>query len=273
MSHPERRRGQGAAGLSELARLLSERDLTVLDAVADHRFLTTRQLQAFCFHTHSSNQSAARTCRRVLQRLESWCLLERLSRRVGGLEAGSASSVWMLTSSGQRLRNLRFGIGAVGRVREPGERFVQHYLAVAETHLALVQADRAKQLELVTAQVEPACWRPYSGLGGSAEILKPDLYVVTASGEFEDHWFIEVDRATESLPTVIRQCQQYETYRRAGREQAVRELFPLVLWIVPDTSRAGKLRSALDAARRLDRQLFKITTPDRLIETVIGDSA
>jgi len=273
MSRPERRRGRGAAGLSELARLLSERDLAVLDALADHRFLTTRQLQAFSFHTHRSSQSAARTCRRVLQRLEGWRLVERLSRRVGGLQAGSASSVWMLTSSGQQLRNLRSGLGAVGRMREPGERFVQHYLAVAETHLALVQADRAGKLELVTAQVEPACWRPYSGLGGSAEVLKPDLYAVTASSEFEDHWFIEVDRATESLPTVLRQCQQYETYRRVGREQAASGLFPFVLLVVPDSSRAGKLRSALDAARHLDRQLFKITTPDRFIAVVLGGTA
>src|SRR5690242_14025129 len=55
MSRPERRRGRGAAGLSELARLLSDRDLAVLDLIAPHRFLTTKQVHAFCFHTHTTN--------------------------------------------------------------------------------------------------------------------------------------------------------------------------------------------------------------------------
>lgn len=272
MSRPERRRGRGAAGLSELARLLSERDLAVLNLIYQHRFLTTRQVQGFHFNTptHTTNQSGSRICRRVLLRLEQHGLLERPIRRVGGLQAGSASSVWMLSSTGQRLRNFRAGVGAVGRVREPGERFVLHYLAIADTHLAVVEAARAKQLELLTVQIEPACWRSYTGLGGSAELLKPDLYAVTATGEFEDHWFIEVDRATESIPTLIKQCRQYEAYRHNGTEQAETGLFPLVLWVVPDEQRTAKLQQALAIARDLDIALFRITTPDRLIATVTG---
>jgi Replication-relaxation len=270
MSRPERRRGRGVAGLSELVRLLSDRDLAVLDLLAHHRFLTTRQIQAFCFHSHTTTTSGGRICRRVLLRLERHGLVERPIRRVGGLQAGSASSVWMLSSMGQRLRSLRDGTGAVGRMREPGERFVRHYLAIADTHLALIQAQRAKQLELLTVQIEPACWRPYTGLGGSAELLKPDLYAVTASGEFEDHWFIEVDRATESLPTLIRQCRQYEAYRRAGAEQTERGIFPLVLWVVPDEPRAAKLRLALASTRDIDSQLFRITTPDQVIAAITG---
>src|SRR3954447_9872222 len=114
---PERRRGPGAAGLSELTDRLSARDQAVLEAIGNHRFLTTRQVQSFCFNDHSTTDSAARICRRVLHRLEGWLLIERPIRRVGGLMAGSPSSIWMLTSTGQRLRNLRAGLGAVGRVR------------------------------------------------------------------------------------------------------------------------------------------------------------
>lgn len=272
MSRPERRRGRGAAGLSELARLLSERDLAVLDLVSQHRFLTTRQVHGFHFRTptHTTDESGSRVCRRVLLRLERHGLLTRPIRRVGGLQAGSASSVWMLSSTGQRLRNLRAGVGAVGRVREPGERFVRHYLAIADTHLTLIEAARAKRLELLQVEIEPACWRSYTGLGGSAELLKPDLYAVTASGEFEDHWFIEVDRATESIPTLIKQCRQYEAYRHNGTEQAHTGLFPLVLWVVPDESRAAKLRQALALARDLDIALFRITIPDQVITTITG---
>jgi len=191
-------------------------------------------------------------------------------RRVGGLQAGSAASIWMLTTTGQRLRSLRTGLGAVGRNREPGEGFIRHYLAIADTHLALIEAQRAKRLELLTVEIEPAAWRSYTGPTGTPVTLKPDLYAVTASGEFEDHWFIEVDRATESIPTLIKQCRQYEAYRHNGTEQAHSGLFPLVLWVVPDELRAAKLHQALTLARDLDITLFRITTPDRLITTITG---
>jgi len=257
-------------GLDELARRLSERDWAVLELVGSHRFLTTRQLHVFAFDLHTTSESAGRVCRRVLLRLEGWDLLQRPVRRIGGMEAGSASSVWMLTTAGQRLRNLRAGFGAVGRIREPGEGFVRHYLAIADTHLALLEAARADRLELLTVEIEPAAWRSYTGPSGQPAVLKPDLYAVTAVGEFEDHWFIEVDRATESIPTLIKQCRQYEAYRRAGAEQANNGLFPLVVWVVPDELRAAKLRQALEAARELDPHLFRVTTPEQVLATLTG---
>jgi hypothetical protein len=273
MSRPERRRGLGAAGLGELRRLLSERDLAVLEVVGKHRFLTSRHVELFCFGDHATASSGARTCRRVLARLGSHGLLDRPIRRVGGLQAGSASSIWMLSSAGRRLLNLQAGVGAVGRVREPGERFIAHYLAIADAHLALIQAQQHAELELVTVQIEPACWRSYTGLGGGQQILKPDLYAVTASGEFEDHWFCEIDRGTESLPTLLKQCQQYETYRRSGTEQHVAGVFPRVVWVVPDEIRASKLRTALSAAHGFDRELFKVTTPVAFVTLVAGGAA
>jgi hypothetical protein len=280
-SRPERRRrGPGARGLSELNRLLSDRDFSVLELVTTHRFLTTRHVEHSLFHDHASALAGARACRRVLARLERWGLLQRPLRRIGGLSAGSASSVWLASSRGLRLLNVRDGLGAVGRVREPGQRFVQHYLAIADTRLDLVAAERAGQLELLDVQIEPECWRHYSGLGGSREVLKPDLFAVTAPlahggarADYVDHWFIEVDRATESLPTLLKQCRLYETYRRTGSEQQARGVFPLVVWVVPDTVRAGKLHAALQAAHGLDKDLFRITTADRLVALVTGGEA
>jgi len=273
MSRPERRRGPGAASLGDLARLLSDRDLAVLQAIAEHRFLTTRQIEQLVFVNHATPESAARSCRRVLARLEAWGLLERPIRRVGGLQAGSASSVWMLASAGLRLRNLRAGIGAVGRVREPGERFIQHYLAIGNAHLALVTADRERRLELLRVQIEPQCWRSFPGLGGGTVTLKPDMYVVIGSGEYEDHWFIEIDRATESLPVLLKQCHQYEAYRRSGIEQATARIFPRVLWVVPDEHRASRLRTAVAAARHLDTSLFLVTIAGNFLQAVTGSPA
>lgn len=245
----------------------------MLDLVAAHRFLTARHIQVFCFVEHATDASAARTCRRVLARLERWRLLERPIRRIGGLQAGSASSIWMLTSTGQRLRSIRAGRGAVGRVRPPGERFIAHYLAVADAHLALVQAEQVGQLAISEVRLEPACWRQFAGLGGGRRVLKPDLAAVTAptgDTEYEDHWFVEVDRGTESLPTLIRQCRLYEDYRRSGSHQAVHGVFPLVIWVVPDATRAAKLTAAIAAARGIATAGYRVTTPDGFIALVVG---
>lgn len=270
---PERRRGPGLCGLAELNRLLSDRDVAVLEAVSAHRFLTTRHLERLLFADHASSASGSRVCRRVLARLEAWQLVQRPLRRIGGLTAGSASSVWLVSSRGLRLLNLRAGLGAIGRVREPGERFVQHYLAIADAHLALIEAQRRGELELVGVAIEPRCWRRFTGLGGSREVLKPDLAAVTASGQFEDHWFIEIDRGTESLPTLIRQCRLYEKYRASGAEQTALGIFPRVVWVVPDDIRAAKLQAALRAARGITNELYRVTTPDRFVPLLAGGAA
>jgi hypothetical protein len=260
--------------LAELLERLSGRDMALLELVGEHRYLTTRQLEAFCFFDHASTDSAARSCRRVLARLESWSLVERPIRRVGGTWGGSVSSIWMLTSVGQRLRSMRAGLGYVGRVRPPGERFIAHYLAIAEARLALVMAERSGQLAIGRVQIEPTCWRSFTGLGGAREILKPDMAAVTAlsrDAEYEDHWFIEIDRGTESLPTLMKQCRLYEVYRRTGVEESTSGVFPLVLWVVPDEVRAGKLRAALAASSGLDQQLYRVTTPERFIAVIRGE--
>jgi hypothetical protein len=120
-------------------------------------------------------------------------------------------------------------------------------------------------------QTEPACWRIAASFGD--RMLKPDLFAVTASADYEDHWYIEVDRATESLPTLLRKCAQYEDYRRTGAEQQDHGVFPLVIWIVPDDARAAKLRAAIAASRSLDRDLYRICTPASFAGVITGGAA
>lgn len=271
-----RTRGPGQTGLEGITRELSDRDRRVLELIDRHRFLTTNHIEGLVFTGHASPLSAARSCRRVLRRLERLGLLDRPLRPIGGMYAGSHSSVWMLTSTGRRLRNLEAGRGAIGRIREPGERFVAHYLAIADAHLALLEAARKSLVLLDTVQIEPEAWRSYLGLSGEPLTLKPDLSAVTVPltngtpGEFEDHWFIEIDRGTESIPTLLGQCRQYEVYRASGTEQQHGGVFPVVLWVVPDHRRAGNLTGAIARTNGLDPNLYRITTPDEFIATVCG---
>jgi len=260
----------GCRGLEVIRADLSERDWDILRSLAAHPYLRTGHLLQLHFTDHANTDTAARICRRVLMRLATQRVIEHLERRVGGVRAGSASFVWRVGPVGDRLLRQASGDGVRARRKEPSTRHLDHCLAIADTHLALIEADREHRLELVRVETEPTCWRPYLGPSGAREVLKPDLYAITASGDYEDYWFVEVDRGTESIPTLIRKCSQYETYRRTGREQQAAGVFPLVLWLLPDEIRVGKLKAALRAARRLDVALSRVITTQQLVDVVTG---
>lgn len=272
MSAPiTRRRGLGRPGLNALAGRMSERDKTVLTELSLHRFLTTEHVRRLVFTNHASPISAARSTRRVLSRLEGWRLIERLERRVGGFAGGAAASTWLLTEAGQRLLGLIGGSGTAVRVRRLGGQLIAHYLSIADTHLALREAAADGQFELTTLQLEPASWRRHTDLAGTRLVLKPDLYAITATDDYEDHWFIEVDRGTEAIPTLIRQCQAYARYRATGQEQDRLGVFPRVVWLLPTERRRDRLIEAIAQSRQLDRGLFYVLlTPGQLTTFVAG---
>lgn len=264
-----RTRGRGRRGTQELARLLSERDQQILADLARHRFLTTQQIERLHFTDHATHLAAARACRRVLRRFEDTDFVCRLARRVGGLRAGSTTSIWSLAPAGARALSFLRGDGLATRLREPSVRFVDHTLAVAEVHVRLIEAARAKRFELSNVQIEQEGWRSYLNISGSPECLKPDLAVVSETKEFEDHWFIEVDLGTEHIPTIIRKCQQYQTYRQAGVEQQSADgVFPVIVWVALNTARAEKLRRGIAEARALDQALFRVVELEELVDLI-----
>lgn len=253
--------------LEQLARALTDRDRAMLADLDAFGFLTTLQLEALHFYDHRTDAAAARICRRVLTRLSRDRLIERVDRRVGGFGAGSSASIWRLGVIGDRLRRLADD-GPRARFKQPSSRFLDHRLAVADAVLRLTEQARSGAFELCVWHTEPTSWRPFAGGYGEPQQLKPDLFVVTASGDFEDHWFIEVDRATESLPTVLRKCEQYERYRRTGQEQAAAGLFPRVVWLVPDKARRDRVRAGIARSSALDERLFVVAVSDQLDQII-----
>ena len=261
----------GRRELVRMSEALAERDWALMASLAEHRFLTTKHIEALHFDGHASPLAAARATRRVLARLHQQRVITHLDRRVGGVRAGSASYVWTLGPVGDRLlRQRRDDDGPRRRVYEPSATFLDHTLAIADAHVALVQGHRDGRLELVTVEVEPACWRSYLGAGGERLLLRPDSYVVTASGHFEDSWFVEIDRGTEHLPTLMTKCHTYAAYRATGREQADHDVFPRVVWSVPDQRRHDRLSTALDSARNLERDLFQVVLSDGLVALMVA---
>lgn len=252
----------GARGLERLRAELTERDLAVINSVASHRFLTGRQIEAFHFSDHTSSVTGSRICRRVLARLVDQRLLVRIERRVGGVRAGSGSWTYAVGPTGNRLTSNPRG----KRAEEPSRMFLDHTLTVADAHLTLLQAAQAARFELVSVETEPASWRRFLSSTGGRETLRPDLYVISAQGEFEHCFFLEVDCATERTPAILRKCRQYQAYWRTGIEQQRTGTFPLVVWVTPDERRRKQLADTIAKVPRLRPEIFRVVVADALVE-------
>jgi hypothetical protein len=250
------------ARVAGIARELSERDKAILDDVARVRVLTGRQVERLHF-AELAGRHRDRTRRRVLERLVSLELLTPLERRIGGVRAGSAGLVFALGPAGQRLLAVQdHGTGA--RVRRPGTptpRFMIHNLAVAELYVGLVEAARGGGFTLTVFRAEPACW----WRDGEGAWVKPDALVVVSSGEVEDSWAIEVDQATESLPTLRRKLKVYLDLVASGERGPDGGVLPRVLVTVPD---AERLRAIQDVVRGLPEpaeELFAVVLEERAV--------
>ena len=263
----------GAAGLRKLELHLSPRDLAVLRSLDEHRYLLTSQLQRLHFAAHRSPSAGIRACVRTLDRLQQLRLVTRLTRQIGGRDSGSRGFVWTLDEVGYRLLRREADEPTTRRRRfEPTVLFLEHTLAVAEARVQFEETARASNVELLGVQTEPGCWRDYVGAHGQPATLKPDLALITATSDYEDHWFIEVDRGTESIRTVLAKCAQYEAYRQSGREQAKHGVFPLVVWSMPDARRRARLEDELAHARELDPALFRVVAPEGVVALITGVS-
>jgi len=269
---PSARRARriGHRALASIDGQLSGRDRDVIKRVAEHRFLTTHQIQAFCFTTHASDDSAGRTTRRVLLRLERDGLLAALDRRIGGVRSGSSATIWSLTPAGQRLVHTD---DKRRRTATPSERFLAHCLAIGDVHVLLDQHRHIEAIEKVAIEVEPASWRRYQGPSGEPRWLQPDLYTEITTSDFVDRFFAEVDLGSESLPTLLGKCEQYEQYRRSGTEQSRHGSFPLVLWLLTNDERARKLERAIGRSSKLTSAMYRFATPETLTQVLAGGSA
>jgi hypothetical protein len=148
--------------------------------------------------------------------------------------------------------------------------FVRHALAVAELHTVLVENDRSRSIELLELSAEPSCWRRYDGLGGQRLTLKPDSYVRLGAGNYEDSFFIEVDRGTEGSRAIERQLDQYVVYFASGREQAQHGVFPKVFWLAPDDGRASVIEGCVFGLPRSSRELFEVARFDEALDAMSG---
>jgi Replication-relaxation len=224
--------------LSEMDR----RQVAILVDLYQVRLLTGGQLERLHFAHLATPNARGSARRRTLGSLVSARLVTTLPRRIGGERAGSAGLVYTLDPQGQRL----FANARVKgrRLRAPwpvGLPFVQHTLAVAELYVRLRELEARGTIRLVHFTAEPISW--YRLTQG---VLKPDAWAVFETAEWEEHWWLEVDRATESLPTVERKLRQYVLFAQSGQVGPL-GMTPRVLLTVPSPERLTAVRQVIDS--------------------------
>lgn len=248
------------AYVADLAEVLTPRERELVQTLDRLRLASVKQLERLHFTAHSP-QANARQARRTLSRLTELRVVTRLNRQVGGVRAGSRGAIYTLDVAGQRLAS---ACGPAGGIRlrrpwTPGASFLAHHLAVSELYASLVESARRGAVELLAFDAEPAAWRTFTGMAGAKTVLKPDAFVRLALGDFEDAYFIEVDRATHSGPSVARKLGVYRRYRQTGREQARWSgVFPEVLILVPSEARRSALREVVAGQPAESRGLFRV---------------
>ena len=219
---------------------MSSRDWLILETVNRLKLVTTSQLDHIHFFTlHGRSQVVTRG--RVIRRLIAWRVLMALPRRVGGAGHGSAATVLALDSTGRRLLAQRHAGGGVRFAGLPGERTVAHTLAVSELYAALVEQARTRGMVAVVAyEAEPSSWWP-NGFGG---YVKPDAYTLLAGDGIRDHWWLEVDRATESMPTLMRKALAYLDFYQSG-QLGPGGIVPRVMFSVPSEQRRNAVHQMI----------------------------
>jgi hypothetical protein len=255
---------RGHRQLGDVRASLSDRDRAVLGVVYSFRLATGAQLRQLFY---PAGDSDARACRRALQRLTELDVICRLRRRIGGVRAGSDSYLYSIGPLGERILRIE---GPRRRLREPSWAFVDHTLCVLDCYIEVVKHCHAQGAEVLSVETEPACWRNHSSLG-QAIAVRPDLYVILGAHELELRWFIEIDRATEHLPAIVRKCAAYERYYRSGVEQDRHGVFPRVMWITTSADRANRIAHEL-STRPLTTGLFHIDTLERAVARLLGSA-
>lgn len=255
--------------LEAISASLSDRDMEIVASVQRYRYLLTSQVQRLHFLDASTPTAALCAASRNLRKLRELGLIDHLSRRIGGVRAGSGAMVWYLTHAGERLIYLHNRkLTPTKRFFEPSPYFLAHTLAVAEVAVQLTELCRDRRgMELSALQPEPDCWRNYSE-HGSILVLKPDLFAVTLSDRYEDRWFFEIDLNTESPVKVVEKCEKYHRYYRSGLEQKESEVFPLTVWIVPTAERRDRIIAHIRKAFEKQPKLFAVITKDELAHLI-----
>jgi hypothetical protein len=257
--------------VEQLAERLSPRDWSIISTIHRLRIISGLQLERLNFHELTGRSRSVKRAQ-VLKRLVDVGILVPLPRRVGTANRGSAQQRYVLDSAGQRLAHLRANRESremrVRRPRPPGDRYIEHALALSELYVELIERSRRNDFTLVEFQVEGDAYWP-NGLGGW---LKMDAFVQLERGTMTHYyWWYEADMATEDLSTTIRdKLLTYLDFVQRG-QLGPDDVVPRVLIGVPDRKRQDGMQGVLDELPKPADELFLVADMTEIAQLMIDE--
>lgn len=237
--------------------VLQPRDVELLKALFACRYLTTSQIQQVFF---GRNRSVV--CARLNQKLLPHGFV---SRHVQDAAFHTTDAVYALGRAGIRVlaQELQVAPHAVGRGLERSAEsfFLRHLLAVNDLWAALRYATRDP-----TAPCSVASWWTEKKLRGLHRVahrhapIADSRFVLAYLDDARAHFFVEVDRGTESLRVFQDKVRRYLAYFvEGGHERDYGTSAFRVLTVVPDERRLTRLLAASAEAGANDIFLFATT--------------
>ncbi len=252
-----------------VAETLTEREWQIMTTINRLRLATGLQLERLHFD-ELSGKSRSVVRWRVLKRLVDAEVLMPLARRVGGGLRGSAQRAYALDVAGERLLRLRRNLAqGEERIRRPGpigDRFVRHTLATSELYVQLVERSRIDGFTVDEFLAEPAAWWS-NGAGGW---LKPDAYLAISAADVTDSWWIEVDLATEAVPTLRGKFLAYLDFVHQG-QLGPSQVVPRVLVAVPTEARCEVMTSLMARLPTPADELFAVTLHEQAADLLAAE--
>jgi hypothetical protein len=219
---------------------LTERDVAVLDAIHRYRMLERRQVERLFFAPPDGRASNTNRARERLRRLARERYLSRIPRPIYFFSP-HPGPVYRLAQGGAKLLAKRTGLPLNdfyywGRgddqdwhQTQVSSLFLEHGLALAEVRIALdqsicahhytlelfqddIELRRAREWDVVEVELSSEKKKPVR--------IMPDGFFILRTPRGRGHFFLEVDRSTESVKSVWqRKILGYKTYALNGQFQ------------------------------------------------------
>jgi hypothetical protein len=207
-----------------------DRDIAVLLGLFETRVMTAEHITALFFNNKPEYP------KKRLQKLKSAGLIGERRRRV------NERAILFLTPRGLRVLQQEGSLSEIPVV--PAASFARranvspqtllHELEVMDVKSAFhIAVQKSKKVSLTEFSTWPRLYEfevPQPGHGGRERLVKPDGFIrIGVPDEFEETYFLEVDRSTEAQGRLVAQAMCYREYYSGGgfafRNGATRDQF------------------------------------------------
>jgi hypothetical protein len=261
---------------------LQDRDLTLLKGLFESRIMTVRHMSAIFFDGHFE------AVRKRVRRLREAGYLAERTRKVQDTAIFSITrrSYDALAHAGLFVERRNASWLSTQKRLHVAESTLRHELEVMDVKAAFYDAVRHRPTLRLTEFItwpQRIAFNAFHPATGAKVVVKPDGFVQIEEGRQEDNsrqhrFFIEVDRSTEVLDTLVNRMCSYQSFykhgglaeRFGGSREAYREFPFRVLIVCKSEERRDNLAVRLLATDPPIRSFAWLTTMQEALTDPLG---